>query len=139
MEYPKQLKKEPRLLNRFKYIINKIGFNPMELGFEFQFFLNGRSMMFGKQISDGTIIIAMNYWRESYYTSVYFNSLSDIRFQFNSFNKYPVTNHNISRIINIIEKTKTRGVTGYWYKCDAGYLKFQFDATHHKTMMVCKH
>lgn len=135
---PVNLVGNTRLKSRFKYIVRKIGINPMELGFEFQFFWNGRSMTFSKKIKDEHILLSMNYWNGDYYLTIYRDSFQDMRFSFDSFNKYPITYHNIQRIVKIVERTKTRGVTGYWYTCDAGYLKFQFDETRRKTMMVCK-
>ena len=52
MKYPDKTN-DKRRRRRYKYLINMLGFNPLDLGFNFDYFCNTRAITFSKEIGEG--------------------------------------------------------------------------------------
>lgn len=122
MKYPKDI--HPSLKRRYKYLINKLGYNPLEYGFEFDWFVNSRSVSFSKKLTDRTILLSFNFWFKNSWLCLWKDTYCTKLFDFE--NTSP-DKRNFERLLKVAENHKRIGVPGYWYKCDKGHYKFQYD------------
>lgn len=124
MKYPRGLR--PKLKRRYKYLINKVGYNPLDFGFDFDWFF-GRSLCFSKKLKDRTILLTFNYWFGKSFFSLYKNTYSTELFSFK--NEFP-NERNFRRLLCVSEKHKRIGVPGYHYQDKKGRWKFQYDESY---------
>lgn len=122
INYPIGLK--PKLKRRYKYLIERIGYNPLDFGFDFDWFLNGRSMSFSKKLEDRTILLEVNYWFGSCWMRFYKNTYCTNLFEFKD--SFPDL-RNFKRVLKVSELHKRIGVPGYNYFDENGRWKFQYD------------
>ena len=116
-----------KLTRRYAYLISKIGYNPLDYGFEFNWFVNGRSISFSKKLEDRTILLEINYWFGKAWMGIYKNTYCTNLFKFKK--TFP-DKRNFERILKVSENYKRRGVPGYWYENDRGTYSFQYDKNH---------
>lgn len=113
-----------KLKNRYRYLISKIGYNPLDFGFAFDWFVNGRSICFSKTINDRTILLNVNYWFGKCSMVFFKDTYCTPLFEFKS--EFP-DERNFKRLLLASEKFKRKGVTGYHYKNERGTYSFQYD------------
>lgn len=113
-----------KLTRRYAYLISKIGYNPIDYGFEFDWFVNGRSISFSKKLEDRTILLEINYWFGKVWMGIYKNTYCTNLFKFEK--TFP-DKRNFERILKVSEKHKRIGVPGYRYKNERGTYSFQYD------------
>ena len=117
--------KSKKLKARYRLIIGKLGYNPLDYGFSFDYFVNGRSITFTKKLSDRSIIICVNYWFNKSYLSIYRDTYCTELFDFKN-NNIP-NKRSFERVLKVCELYKRRGVPGYWSRNERGKLSFKYD------------